>query len=141
MLSEDGGTTISVDQVIKAVRMAGQNPSNKELALVLNQFKLETDARVTYEELVQIISKCWSNENYEEELSKAFKVFDKSNRGRLSKKKLRSVMMRKGEKLDEEEFEEFMRLAENHTETHIDINCIFEHFQLIIQFFLLHSCF
>ena len=77
------------------------------------------------EELVEIISKCWSNENYEEELNKAFKVFDKARSGRLNKQKFRATLMNKGEKLDEKEYEEFISLSQNHdNDVDFDINCI-----------------
>jgi Ca2+-binding EF-hand superfamily protein len=124
MLSQDGGKTIGIDQVIKPVRMAGQNPSNRELSVAISQVKLGVNDRVTFEELVEIMKKCWSNENYEEELNRAFKVFDKENTGRLNKEKFRFKMMNKGEKLNEKEYQELISLSQNHeNDADLDINC------------------
>ena len=82
------------------------------------------DDKATFDEVLEIINKCWRNENVEEELQKAFKVFDRTGGGHVNKDEFRVEMLNRGEKLNEQEVEDLINLAlQNDYE--ININCKF----------------
>jgi calmodulin len=57
-------------------------------------------------------SKNERDENAEEEMIEAFKVFDSDGNGRISSDELRQIMANLGEKLTEEEVDEMVKEAD-----------------------------
>ena len=61
---------------------------------------------------MNIMAKRGNEGNTEEELNKAFKIFDKENTGYISAAELRGVMTTLGEKLTDEEIEDLIKEAD-----------------------------
>lgn len=76
----------------------------------------EGDGNVSFEEFVEIVSNIGANETAptdqdqeEQELRDAFRVFDKHNRGYITASDLRAVLQCLGEDLSEEEIEDMIK--------------------------------
>ena len=58
----------------------------------------------------------------EEDIRKAFKVFDKYNDGKIKVELLRSVLTKVGEPLSDKEFDDFLSMLDIHNSEFIDYN-------------------
>ncbi|KAH8095800.1 hypothetical protein JL720_3129 [Aureococcus anophagefferens] len=91
LFDKDGDGTITTKELGTVMRSLGQNPTEAELADMINEMK-DTDS--------------------EEEILEAFKVFDKDGNGFISAAELRHIMTNLGEKLTDEEVDEMLREAD-----------------------------
>lgn len=76
--------------------------------------EVDTDknGKIDFAEFLTLVQKQTKNEDTEEEVRQAFKVFDRDNTGLINAAHLRHVMTTVGEKLTEEEVNEFLREAD-----------------------------
>ena len=100
------------------LRISGFNPSQAEIRELQNKYK---DQRgLTFDDFIQLISvlDCTGNSMEltnnvvvtEDDIRKAFKVFDKFNDGKIKVELLRSVLCKVGEPLSEKELDTFLTM-------------------------------
>ncbi|ODN05908.1 Calmodulin [Orchesella cincta] len=107
---EDGIITVSELGIV--MRSLGQRPSDTELENLVNEVELEECGLIEFNEFLQMMSKKMKDAESEEELTEAFKVFDKSGDGLISSSELRHVMTSLGDKLSDEEVDDMLKEAD-----------------------------
>ena len=115
LISKDGGRSIKSEEALTVIRAVGQNPSQREFKDALNQAKLNNKSTLTYDEFYTFAQIVWEEELAENVLNQAFKKIDTNGNGWIDTNEFRDIMMKSGEPLDQNEFDEIMRLADvNH---------------------------
>ncbi|VDI59027.1 poly [ADP-ribose] polymerase [Mytilus galloprovincialis] len=112
IFSEDDGHTISTKDVGSLMRALGQNPTEAELQIIINDLDFDDRGTVDFPGFYTLMTHKMKDTDAEEEIMEAFKVFDKDGEGSISMSDLRHVMTNLGEKLTDEEIEEMMREAD-----------------------------
>jgi len=109
LFADDKGT-IKTKLAGDLLRYLGTNPTNAELALVEQEIG---DNPVDFPKFLHLITQQKKKEaSVREELLQAFKIFDKSNTGGVSRQELRLVLISIGEPLTEDEIDEMIKEAE-----------------------------
>ncbi|KAK7113927.1 hypothetical protein V1264_000079 [Littorina saxatilis] len=113
LFDKDGDGSISTDELGTVMRNLGQFPSIDELNTMLKEIDIDGDGTFSFEEFVQVMANMGglneqSEEDEEEELRQAFRVFDKSGCGYITPSDLRGVLQNIGEDLTEEEIDEMI---------------------------------
>ncbi|KAL4237938.1 hypothetical protein ACF0H5_002648 [Mactra antiquata] len=122
MIDKNGDGTICIDELGKAMRLTGQNPSDTEVRNIMKEEDLDGNGTLDFEEFQNLMLKRKKAvPDPDEELRAAFRVFDRDNNGYISSEELKLVMCEMGEKLSEEEFESFMEVMDINGDGCIDI--------------------
>ena len=79
---------------------------------MINEVDADGNGTVDFPEFLTLVSRKMKETDSEEEISEAFRVFDKDGRGFISSAELRHVMSNLGEKLTDEEVDEMIREAD-----------------------------
>ncbi|KOC64875.1 Calmodulin [Habropoda laboriosa] len=110
LFDKDGDGSITKEELGRVMRSLGQFARAEELRTMLQEIDIDGDGNVSFEEFVEIVSNIGANETAptdqdqeEQELRDAFRVFDKHNRGYITASDLRAVLQCLGEDLSEEE--------------------------------------
>ena len=81
----------------------------------LSQANLNNKSALTYDEFYTFAQIIWEEELAENVLNQAFKKIDSNGNGWIDTNEFRDIMMKSGEPLDQNEFDEIMRLSDvNH---------------------------
>ena len=64
-------------------------PTDTELRDMVNEVDSDQDGSIDFQEFLAMMSKTWGQENTEEEIRQAFKIFDKNGDGFISADELR----------------------------------------------------
>uniref|UniRef100_H2YVC6 EF-hand domain-containing protein n=1 Tax=Ciona savignyi TaxID=51511 RepID=H2YVC6_CIOSA len=109
----EGSNSISVDDLGSVLRAAGQAPTESEV----EDFKKELDPKntgeVAFKDLMDLYARIMkSTLEMDDELTDAFKVFDKDLKGYITAADLRHHMTTLGEKLSPEEVDEMIKDAD-----------------------------
>ncbi|XP_014206579.1 calmodulin-A-like [Copidosoma floridanum] len=117
LFDKDGDGAITKDELGSVMRSLGQFARAEELREMLEEIDTDGDGNVSFEEFVEIASNMGASasssstdQNQEEqELRDAFRVFDKRNRGYITASDLRAVLQCLGEDLSEDEIEDMIK--------------------------------
>ncbi|CAK9826074.1 unnamed protein product [Anthophora retusa] len=116
LFDKDGDGSITKEELGRVMRSLGQFARAEELRTMLQEIDIDGDGNVSFEEFVEIVSNIGANETAptdqdqeEQELRDAFRVFDKHNRGYITASDLRAVLQCLGEDLSEEEIEDMIK--------------------------------
>ncbi|XP_076394099.1 uncharacterized protein LOC100880933 isoform X2 [Megachile rotundata] len=116
LFDKDGDGSITKEELGRVMRSLGQFARAEELHTMLQEIDIDGDGNVSFEEFVEIVSNIGASETAptdqdqeEQELRDAFRVFDKHNRGYITASDLRAVLQCLGEDLSEEEIEDMIK--------------------------------
>ncbi|XP_066589930.1 uncharacterized protein [Prorops nasuta] len=116
LFDKDGDGSITKEELGRVMRSLGQFARAEELRTMLQEIDIDGDGNVSFEEFVEIVSNIGANtaaptdqDQEEQELRDAFRVFDKHNRGYITASDLRAVLQCLGEDLSEEEIEDMIK--------------------------------
>lgn len=103
------------------VRACGEYPTEARINSIVEKAN-ERDGTISYEEFLTIMQDIRTSEKRvtTTDLEAAFSVFDTSKSGTIHSDELRKVLTTLGEKLNEEEVEELLSLAEPNADGTID---------------------
>ncbi|CAH0547656.1 unnamed protein product [Brassicogethes aeneus] len=110
LFDKAGEGKIRLRDIGMVMRALGYNPTEKEINEIIEQYK--ADDMLDFQKFLTIISTRLRENDTEEEIREAFRVFDKDNTGFINAAELRHIMMNLGEKLTEEEWDEMLREAD-----------------------------
>ncbi|XP_023321162.1 neo-calmodulin [Eurytemora carolleeae] len=102
-------TSVEVGQIMRAI---GQNPSEAEIQDMVNTVDKDGTGNIDFPEFLLMMTMKHINENAEDEIREAFKVFDGDGNGYINRQELACVMMNIGEKLTMEEIQEMIDEAD-----------------------------
>jgi calmodulin len=111
-LDKDGDGTITTKELGTVMRSLGQNPTEAELADMINEVDTDGNGTIDFPEFLTMMARKMKDTDSEEEILEAFKVFDKDGNGFISAAELRHIMTNLGEKLSDEEVDEMIREAD-----------------------------
>merc|ERR1712216_988020 len=109
LFDKDGDGTITTKELGTVMRSLGQNPTEAELADMINEVDADGSGTIDFPEFLNLMAKKMKDTDSEEEIKEALKVFDKDGNGFISAAELRHVMTNLGEKLTDEEVDEMIR--------------------------------
>jgi len=107
-----GDGKVAYNQIADIMRALGQNPTNKEVKLILGNPTPEdmTTKRVTFEEFLPMLQTVVNNPNKAqfEDYVEGLRVFDKEGNGTVMGAELRIVLITMGEKMSEAEVDSLL---------------------------------
>jgi len=90
---------IPTKQLGPLLRFCAENPSEAEIQDMVNEVDSDATGVLQFPHFLQLMARKFSENNAEDEIREAFKVFDGDGNGYISRQELRQVMLNIGEKL------------------------------------------
>lgn len=112
LFDREGNGEIPAKLLGTAMRSLGQNPTESEIADMINEVDTEATGKIPFDTFVMLIAREMKNTDRIEEIIEAFRIFDKEGKGIITAAELRHVMTNLGEKLTDEEVDEMIREAD-----------------------------
>ncbi|KAJ7176678.1 calmodulin [Mycena filopes] len=109
LFDKDGDGTITSKELGTVMRSLGQNPTEAELQNMINEIDADNSSVIDFPEFLTMMARKMRDTDSEEEITEAFKVFDKDGNGYISTAELRHVMTNLGEKLTDSEVDEMIK--------------------------------
>eukprot|EP00475_Leptophrys_vorax_P020849 TRINITY_DN285_c0_g1_i2.p1 TRINITY_DN285_c0_g1~~TRINITY_DN285_c0_g1_i2.p1 ORF type:complete len:151 (-),score=58.84 TRINITY_DN285_c0_g1_i2:47-499(-) len=112
LFDKDADGQITTRELGTVMRSLGQNPTEAELADMINEVDTDGNGNIDFSEFLTMMARKMKDTDNEDEIREAFKVFDKDGNGYISAAELRHVMTNLGEKLTDEEVDEMIQEAD-----------------------------
>ncbi|XP_014787760.1 neo-calmodulin [Octopus bimaculoides] len=112
MFDRDKDGKITARELGTVLRSLGQNPTEQEIRDMINEVDFDGNGTIEFNEFLAMMSKRQSETNELQEVTDAFKVFDKDDDGFIDASELRHVMVTLGEKLSDKEVADMIREAD-----------------------------
>ena len=112
LFDKDGDGKIDSKELGTVMRTLGLKPTQDELQGLIEEFDLDGDQMIDYDEFVKVMTQQSSEMDTEEEIIKAFSIFDKDNTGFISAAELRHILSNLDEKIDEQEINQIINLSD-----------------------------
>ena len=109
---KDKDGKISAKELENAMVSMGQNPTNEEIKEMMEEADLNKDGKIDFEEFLSLMTRNSPENQTEDEVINAFRVFDKEGNGLISSAELKHIMMTIGDKMTEEEADEMVNEAD-----------------------------
>ncbi|XP_063430894.1 uncharacterized protein LOC134712857 [Mytilus trossulus] len=94
------------------MRSLGMNPTEADLAEMINEIDADGNGQVDFPEFLTLMAKKMKDGDAEEEIKEAFRLFDKEGNGFISGAELRHIMTAIGEKLTDLEVDDMLHEAD-----------------------------
>jgi calmodulin len=111
LFDKDGDGTITTKELGTVMRSLGQNPTEAELAALLNHDANET-AKITFPDFMKMMIKQMNDKTSESKFVESFTIFAEKGMGTISAAELRHILNNLEENIPEEEINEILCLAE-----------------------------
>ena len=79
---------------------------------ILEEVELEVNGEINFEKFVSVVNRRENDIDTEEELIKAFKVFDKEGNGLINLNELKHIMLKVGNNISESEIDQMLNEAD-----------------------------
>ena len=112
IFDKDGDGSITTKELGTVMRSLGQNPSDDEIRQMIIDVDEDKSETIDFKEFLGLMAKKMKENDSEDELIEAFKVFDRDGNGKISAHELRYVMLSSGEDLTEQDIQEMVLEAE-----------------------------
>ena len=112
MFDRDKDGSINEKELGNILRSLGHDPTDQDLTEMLNEVVNNSDKKIEFDEFCKIMNNKLKQNDAEQELIEAFKIFDREGKGLISENEFKHIMLSLGEKISEEELEEMMKKAD-----------------------------
>jgi len=127
LIDKDEDGLITVPELGTVMKSLGQRSTDKELKTLVREVSNDSlRTTVEFNEFLQLMSKKIKNDDCEEELLEAFRVFDKLGQGWIMSTDLRDVMKHLGERLTDPEVDDMLKEADRENKGRV-------HYQEFVQ--------
>lgn len=109
---KDKDGKITVEELGSAMKKLSQNYSDRELLEMINEIDDNGDRKIEFKEFLTFMVRKMKDNETEEELIEAFKVFDRDGNGFITAVELRGVLENLGESLEKSEIDEMVDEAD-----------------------------
>ena len=120
IFDKDGDGSITTKELGTVMRSLGQNPSDDEIRQMIIDVDEDKSETIDFKEFLGLMAKKMKENDSEDELIEAFKVFDRDGNGKISAHELRYVMLSSGEDLTEQDIQEMVLEADTDGDGFID---------------------
>lgn len=120
IFDKDGDGSITTKELGTVMRSLGQNPSDDEIRQMIIDVDEDKSETIDFKEFLGLMAKKMKENDSEDELIEAFKVFDRDGNGKISARELRYVMLSSGEDLTEQDIQEMVLEADTDGDGYID---------------------
>ncbi|PIA31617.1 hypothetical protein AQUCO_04900129v1 [Aquilegia coerulea] len=109
----DGDGCITIQELETVIRSLDQHPTEEDvLKQMISEVDVNRNGTIEFGEFLSLMARKMKEVDAEEELTEAFRVFDKDQDGYISATELRHVMLNLGETLTDEEVELMIKEAD-----------------------------
>lgn len=112
IFDKDNSGNITAAELGEVMKSLGLNPTEDELRDMVNEIDADQNGTIDFEEFIQLMSHTVGPSNLDEELQKAFEVFDRDGSGSISTDELRQVMKKLGQDLTDSEINDMIKMAD-----------------------------
>ncbi|PAA49736.1 hypothetical protein BOX15_Mlig030324g1 [Macrostomum lignano] len=112
LFDKDGDGAITNKELAVVMRALGQQPTPDELKEMIKEVDQDGSGSIEFDEFLEMMKKQMRNADSEDELRRAFRLFDADGDGFLSPAELRQVMLNLGERLTKEEVDAMIEEAD-----------------------------
>ena len=95
IFDKDGDGSITTKELGTVMRSLGQNPSDDEIRQMIIDVDEDKSETIDFKEFLGLMAKKMKENDSEDELIEAFKVFDRDGNGKISAHELRYVIFRR----------------------------------------------
>lgn len=108
LFDTDGDNFISAKELSNVIENTGQSVSQEDLREMIREVDEDGDGLINFDEFLDLMESKMKDNDSEEELMEAFKLFDKNSNNLVSKNEIKQVMHMLGENLSQDEIEDLM---------------------------------
>ncbi|PAA85820.1 hypothetical protein BOX15_Mlig005972g2 [Macrostomum lignano] len=117
LFDRDGSGSITVRELEVIMRSLGQNPSEQELAEMIQSVDIDGNGEIDFPEFMAMMAEKLQDTNSEQEIIAAFQAFDRDGNGYLSREELQGILMHFGENsMTEEDITEMISAADRNAD-------------------------
>jgi len=113
LFDKDRDGKITTKELGTIMRNLGQNPSERELTIMINDVDTDGNGTIDFKEFLGMMVRQMKGIDTEEELIEAYKVFDRDGNGHITALELRMVMTTLEKDLSAEEIDDMIREADS----------------------------
>ena len=118
---KDGNGSISTKELGTVMRSLGQNLSEAEIKQMIEIVDEDKSGTIDFKEFLNLMARNMKIVNKEEELLDALNTLDQDGSGKISKYKLRNIILKTDKKITGEEIEEIIKTFDMDEEGNIDV--------------------
>ncbi|KAK6915423.1 EF-hand domain [Dillenia turbinata] len=112
LIDRDGDGCITMQELATVIKSLDANPTEEELQGMINEVDVDGNGTIEFGEFLHVMARKMRENEADEELREAFKVFDRDQDGYISAREMRNVMVNLVEKLTDEELLEMIKEAD-----------------------------
>lgn len=112
LFDTDSAGTIDTKELKVAIRALGFEPKKEEIKRMIADVDKENSGRITYADFVHLMTQKMSEKDSNDEIMKAFRLFDDDDTGAISFRNLKRVARELGENLTDDELREMISEAD-----------------------------
>ena len=116
---QENDETISVKKLRTTLRGIGFEPKNEDLRRLLAEFDKQETGFITKEDYLKIVDRKLNEKGANEEILKAFEMFDCQKVGKISFQDLKRVAEELSENISDEELHEMIREADKNNDNFV----------------------